>query len=53
MLWHNDAQGNYYVGGMFSNQITVGACVAKVGGEGISFLLAKLVHACSFRRTRE
>ena len=36
-----DAQGNYYVGGMFSNQITVGSSVLqKVGGER-DFFLAK------------
>jgi hypothetical protein len=36
-----DAQGNYYVGGMFSNQITVGTSVLqKVGGER-DFFLAK------------
>lgn len=36
-----DAQGNYYVGGMFSNQITVGTSVfQKVGGER-DFFLAK------------
>ena len=37
----SDAQGNYYVGGMFSNQITVGTSVLqKVGGER-DFFLAK------------
>ena len=36
-----DAQGNYYIGGMFSNQITVGTSVLqKVGGER-DFFLAK------------
>jgi hypothetical protein len=43
-----DAQGNYYVGGMFSNQITVGTSVLqKVGGER-DFFLAKFGTAtCS------
>ena len=43
-----DAQGNYYVGGMFSNQITVGSSVLqKVGGER-DFFLAKFGTAnCS------
>ncbi len=37
----SDAQGNYYVGGMFSNQITVGTSVLQnVGGER-DFFLAK------------
>ena len=43
-----DSQGNYYVGGMFSNQITVGSSVLqKVGGER-DFFLAKFGTAnCS------
>jgi hypothetical protein len=43
-----DAQGNYYVGGMFSNQITVGTSVLqKVGGERDFFLAKFGTSTCS------
>ncbi|MDD3005506.1 T9SS type A sorting domain-containing protein [Flavobacterium sp.] len=43
-----DAQGNYYVGGMFSNQITVGSSVLqKVGGERDFFLAKFGTSSCS------
>lgn len=43
-----DVQGNYYVGGMFSNQITVGTSVLqKVGGERDFFLAKFGTSSCS------
>lgn len=43
-----DAQGNYYMGGMFSNQITVGTSVLqKVGGERDFFLAKFGTSTCS------